>query len=182
MGKMLLLSALAAVLLIGGCARKAPDSPKPSAAASQHSVVIDSLDGPDPGVTLDDALAKVGVPVSLPDTATAGPIKKIALDETTTDQRGRPGLLILYISGVKLFVSRAPHSIPALDATAVFARTAVGGVPVLVRQASAQVDSHGGTVELPARMMWNDHGLGYALNGTGTTDTAQLLAIMRSMF
>lgn len=185
---------LACVLGAAGCARQGAF---PSAQA------LDSIGTPAaesnprwmnwassmPGVSLDEARDKVGVPIHLPGEAAAGAIRKVVLDDTGSFEAGKPGLLFLFGSGVTLSIQHRAYdlddlgsvSVPFTDGrTSMFEARTVDGGRVLAGEAGTQIASHGDN-KVPSQVMWNDGGIGYRL--TGPTDdfgVDRLIEVMRS--
>jgi len=192
----LVIGALGFACLLGavGCARQG---------ASPPAQAPDSIDTPTagdtprwmkwassmPGVSLDEARDKVGVPIRLPGEAAAGAIKKVVLDDTGSFETGQPGLLFLFGSGVTLSIQHRPHDLDDPGSgfalftdgrTSMFETRTVDGVRALAGEAGTQTTSHGDNM-VPSQVMWNEGEMGYRL--TGPTDgfgVDRLIEVMRS--
>lgn len=143
----------------------------------------------EPGVPLDEARDKVGVPIRLPDLAAAGQLKKVVLDGTASFETGHPGLLILFESGVTLSIQHRQHEMdwlgtdmaPYTDGRkSAFETRTVDGVLVRVGEAGIQTGSHGENL-VPSQVMWNEGDMGYGLTGpTPEYGVDRLITVMRS--
>lgn len=139
-----------------------------------HGSSGDALDLiPGTGLSLEDAVRKTGLQIALPKAAAVGEPVRIALDETGADAAGRPGLMVLYDSGIKLKVAAgeldydAVLSMPAAPFTdrraSPFVRQVVAGRSSLVLQGGTQDGGARGALKVLPRIMWNMNGMTYTL-------------------
>ena len=184
-------SAIAALLLLPGCSSKtavrpedqAPRVVAPSAAQLNgsgggiHGSTYDRLDdASEPSLTLDDAIARAGIPLSLPDERLTGKIVKVVLNETVTDPsgKGRVGVLILFESGIKLctepgsmdlkkFNERFANALPFRDGRKLPCELKpVGGRATLVGAPGIQYNGRG-EIATPATLIWNIGDVNYLM-------------------
>ena len=196
-----ILLAASAVLAICGCdsdlAATESAEPAPSVVVSGTPFFTRGRDwrGTVPSVTLDEALAQVGVPVSLPDESLVGTATYVALDPTGAFDSGHPGLLFMYMSGVQLSINHREADLSRAASQTVGSgftdgRTSflelrdVDGMQALVSEAGTQVVQRGsrGENQVPAQVIWNADGLAYRLVAPVNDQSSErLIAIMRTM-
>ena len=152
-----------------------------------HGVSVDIFGMSQESLPLDEALALVAVPVMLPDLDVVGGIDRVQLNETGADADGNPGLAVLYLSGIKLFIEHSPYDLNGPQGSG----TTVGGSPgvvletrlidgedVLVGEPDPNQD---GQVDSGASLVWNHDGMGYMLIAPDGVSTDELLDVMQSM-
>lgn len=184
----LVLCAAGALALTRGSARQKIQVTEASPATSpSHGVPADALDWSNGGMSLDAALASSGLSVSMPSSSAVGIPSKIVLDETSRDERGRCGVMILFTSGVKLKVAPGETDLqarynaigadPFTDGRKKpFEFATVGGRQALLLRNGVQRSQHGGDSPVRSRVTWNMNGLTYVLEGASDDTSAQRLA------
>lgn len=170
-----------AVLTFAMDSRSRADAPADTASAPAatrfHGAFVDPFDSPSAsGLTLEDALRISRLTPELPSEAVVGKVRKVALNETVEDARGRCGFMVLYESGVRLSVEpgatdvadrvKQPSGVsPFRDGRrTVFDLSQVAGRPAMVRQPGEQM-AQSAEIHLPALLLWSQDGLTYELAG-----------------
>lgn len=169
---------VAAIAFLAGGSRQGPSAaPKaPQETRNIHGSGGDALDWAGPGTTMTEALSQMGGTIALPPASVVGLPQKVVLDETARDEAGRPGLLILYDSGIKLMISPGESDLQR-EASADFApfedkRTKAfelatdNGRQRMITRGGFQVVRGGSRSEVMPRVTWNLGGYTYAAVGT----------------
>lgn len=174
---MLVVGSVAVSAAVLGCGSLAGKGGGTGAAviAPPHGTVVTALDAtPGTGMSLEEAVAKTGLTVSLPDQSVVGKPVKVALNETVDDPQHRVGLIVQYESGVILMVDpgetnlngklgRPKGSLPFRDGrSSTFAKDAVANRETLVRDSGTQYAASGDT-PVPAMLLWSMAGATYRL-------------------
>jgi|GEM_PF-5432215 len=187
---------IAVAAFVAGVGKSAPVSDAVDAVGSTyerpfHGSEVDLVTDA-PSVDLATAFTKIGGPVTLPSTSSAGEISKVVVDETASDEEGNPGLLIQYASGIVLTVSPGETDLDAA-ASAEFAPFKDGrkraadvvvenGRRIFVLQGGIQTARAGSEARVPSRVMWNQDGYTYsAIAESDTVTTGSLIRVMNSV-
>lgn len=156
------------------------------ATKAPHGVAADALDWSNDGMSLDAALATSGLSISMPSSSVVGLPTKIVLDETSQDERGRCGVMILFTSGIKLKVAPGETDLQArYDAKGAdpftdgrkmpFEFAMVGSRKALLLRNGVQRPLHGEDSPVRSRVTWNMNGLTYVLEGASDDAPVQRL-------
>jgi hypothetical protein len=143
------------------------------ASQAVHGSGGDALDwAATPQVSLGEALAAIGTRLSLPSTATAGIPVKVVMDETSRANTGRYGVLILYDTGIKLFIQPGQKDTKAMqkESSATFEDgraqpfelRSIQGRSSLVTSRGVQVVGRRRYAVSP-RLVWNADGMTYTM-------------------
>jgi len=142
-------------------------------AARERGVSADALDWSGSGIPIDQAISKSGLRPDFPSRSAVGVPVKIVLDETSSDETGRCGLMVLYDSGIKLKVApgqtdlrqvcNASGADPFTDGRRrPFELSTVAGGERLILRAGTQRTTRG-LSRVQSRITWNRGGITYVL-------------------